>query len=755
MANNVTIGNSWIEQSLGGSITFDGTNLTTKSQVTLNASNAQVINGTLIIKDQIINNGSNQNLVMEGSGKLELNNSGTASTYQGLLVVSGLAQVDTAGSLGNGTNATTNGQNYKALVSYGGTIAAGANGATFFTGLQSALFNVGGGKWSTGTYAITNTGTANAQNTDPYDWSAAGANMISASFGAVGGSLGTTGLSSGTGFAPVIYSGTLTPNGSTYRLGGGGGVLQMNQALVNTDSLIVGGAGTGGTVILANATPFTGATYVNRGNLQLNTAPGASSAGITIAPGGGIAGTFSSLSTNLLPLIAANSSGVLALSGNSDASENFNFSSIPGIGLGAEPMTGGVSYTGTLTPTAGVYNVGGGGGTLTMANVLADVGGPTSLTAFGGGSGGTLKLNNGNTFSGGVTLLPGVIITPYFAGAQQAAIVASGNTPAAGILQLTGSSAAGNTSGPVGTGTLSLAGGILDNGTASTVTLLNSVNLLGSTSLTSSGGGSLAFNSTGATTFNIANGAMLTVGPTTTIGDVITGSSGLTKAGTGTLVLAGANTYSGATNILNGTIQMASTGTLPSGTTVNIGLGGYVYTGNLNKTPGTLDLNGTNQSINVLQGTGIVTNNNNTASDPSILTIGLAGGSGQFYGTIQDGSTNKVSIVKNGAGLLILGSASTYSGGTTVTGGTLRLAQAGTGVLQMPGAGTQLFVSGSGADGCNCDPQWSCRHRPLDTQWRLDSARQRLCHESGECSVGQRQCDVLQPECDDDLRQPE
>lgn len=141
---------------------------------------------------------------------------------------------------------------------------------------------------------------------------------------------------------------------------------------------------------------------------------------------------------------------------------------------------------------------------------------------------------------------------------------------------------------------------------------------------------------------------------------------------------------------------MASTGTLPSGTTVNIGLGGYVYTGNLNKTPGTLDLNGTNQSINVLQGTGIVTNNNNTASDPSILTIGLAGGSGQFYGTIQDGSTNKVSIVKNGAGLLILGSASTYSGGTTVTGGTLRLAQAGTGVLQMPGAGTQLFVSGSG-----------------------------------------------------------
>ncbi len=407
IANNVTIGNNWIEQSLGGSITIDGTGLTTKTTVTVNGAGNNVINGTLTIKSQVTNG---QNLVMAGSGKLELNNSsGSNSTYNGLLVDSGLVQVDSAGSLGNGTNALATGNNYKTLVSYGGTLTAGPT----FTGLQASLFNVGGGRWSSGTYAITNTGTANAQNTDNYDWSAAGANMLAASFGAVGGTVAS----------PVIYSGSvvpgvvqgLTPNGTVYRLGGGGGVLQMNQALVNTDSLIVGGGGTGGTVIL-NGGAFTGTTYVNCGNLQLNTAPGAGAGSITVAPGGGISGggTFGPLTTNLLPLITASSSGVVALSGNS--AENLDFTAIPNMGLGAEQSVS-VSYTGTLTPVAGTLRLGGGGGTLTMGNTLADVGGATSVVAFGGGSGGTLILQNNNTFSGGLTLLPGVIITPYFAGA--------------------------------------------------------------------------------------------------------------------------------------------------------------------------------------------------------------------------------------------------------------------------------------------------------------------------------------------------
>ena len=56
-----------------------------------------------------------------------------------------------------------------------------------------------------------------------------------------------------------------------------------------------------------------------------------------------------------------------------------------------------------------------------------------------------------------------------------------------------------------------------------------------------------------------------------TIGSVIAGSAGFTIAGTGLLTLAGNNTYTGPTNINNGTLALS--GTIAGGSTVYVGNG--------------------------------------------------------------------------------------------------------------------------------------------------------------------------------------
>ena len=56
-----------------------------------------------------------------------------------------------------------------------------------------------------------------------------------------------------------------------------------------------------------------------------------------------------------------------------------------------------------------------------------------------------------------------------------------------------------------------------------------------------------------------------------TIGSVIAGSAGFTMAGAGLLTLAGNNTYTGPTNINNGTLALS--GTIAGGSTVYVGNG--------------------------------------------------------------------------------------------------------------------------------------------------------------------------------------
>ena len=68
--------------------------------------------------------------------------------------------------------------------------------------------------------------------------------------------------------ASASYSGTLTPAGTTYRLGGGGGTLTMNSPLTG-GNLVVNGSGSAGNVVLNGANNNYGDTSVVKGTLSV------------------------------------------------------------------------------------------------------------------------------------------------------------------------------------------------------------------------------------------------------------------------------------------------------------------------------------------------------------------------------------------------------------------------------------------------------------------------------------------------------
>jgi autotransporter-associated beta strand protein len=86
-----------------------------------------------------------------------------------------------------------------------------------------------------------------------------------------------------------------------------------------------------------------------------------------------------------------------------------------------------------------------------------------------------------------------------------------------------------------------------------------------------------------------------------------------------------------------------------------------------------LDLSGADQSLAGLSGPGRVTNSSSTNVT---LTVGAGGPDAVFEGVAEGGIT----LVKAGAGSLVVSGSNTYSGATLVSGGTLCLPQAGAAV---------------------------------------------------------------------------
>lgn len=174
---------------------------------------------------------------------------------------------------------------------------------------------------------------------------------------------------------------------------------------------------------------------------------------------------------------------------------------------------------------------------------------------------------------------------------------------------------------------------------------------------------------------------------------------GIVYAGTGSLTLAGANTYNGATTISNGTIRLGNNDVIPDGAAK----GNMAITSAAGATA-TLDLNGKTETVNGLTansaGTAVI---DNTSASAASLTFGandqavsFGGGIGTY--TITDSGAGALSITKTGtaAATISTGVTLTYQGATKVNGGSMTIASPlnGTTSLQVLNSGSTLALTG-------------------------------------------------------------
>ncbi len=174
--------------------------------------------------------------------------------------------------------------------------------------------------------------------------------------------------------------------------------------------------------------------------------------------------------------------------------------------------------------------------------------------------------------------------------------------------------------------------------------------------------GSLA-SASSTSTVSFGNTNTLTLGgdnTSTSFAGVLSGASGgiLTKDGTGTFTLSGLNTYSGQTTINDGTLAIASGGTIQNSSDVSLASATAVF-----------DVSSVTASTTIQSLSGANTN--------SIVSLGsktlIAGNSNSTSYAGQITGAGGV-LTKQGTGTLTLTSTtSTYSGGTTLSQGTINI----------------------------------------------------------------------------------
>ncbi|PZV75593.1 fibronectin-binding autotransporter adhesin ShdA [Salmonella enterica] len=178
---------------------------------------------------------------------------------------------------------------------------------------------------------------------------------------------------------------------------------------------------------------------------------------------------------------------------------------------------------------------------------------------------------------------------------------------------------------------------------------------------------------------DIDNSGVLKVGEGE-LENILSGSGSLVKTGTGELTLSGDNSYRGGTTITGGTLTADHADSLGSGDIDNsgvlqVGEGELKNTlfgsGSLVKTgTGELTLNGDND----YSGGTTITGGTLIAASVNALGSGDIDNSGVLQvgeGELKNTLFGSGSLVKTGTGELTLSGDNTYSGGTTISGGTL------------------------------------------------------------------------------------
>ena len=518
--------------------------------------------------------------------------------------------------------------------------------------------------------------------------------------------------------------------------------LTGSTATINFAPAIVNGAGTVGvakngpfTVTLTGSNTYTGATSVTGGTLQV-----------------GNGGTTGSIASTSSVSISSGATLAFARTDNYGGSFTKNISGAGNLAVnsGSLTLTGSNTYTGATTVAPGLTLQIGDGVTGAMA----------STVTLNNGSTLGINLPNGGVYSSGINIGPGTVnltssgtnfITGQINGYTYCILNQNGTGTSvlsytnpfygaanvnAGTLQLNAQYAAYNATVNVG------ASGLLTFGT-------NAVNV----GALSGSGGVVLSNGTNAVTLNAGANNQSTV-----FAGNLSGPGSLTMAGTNSVfTLTGSNTYTGATTVSTGTLQIGNggtTGSIASSGSISIASGATLafnrsddygtvlsqpvtgsgrlllasgsltvsstsaFTGDVVLASGATLLTGTNAplsganldgeggTLNIgplvsasfggLKGSG---NLNIASTSGSAITLNV-GGNGQT-GTLNGSlSGSNLSLIKSGAGSLILGASNSIAGGVTVNGGAFQANDPnalGTGTLTInSGASGSLTFNTSG-----------------------------------------------------------
>ena len=494
----------------------------------------------------------------------------------------------------------------------------------------------------------------------------------------VGGALSLT--KSGAGVLILTgantYTGTTTISAGTLQIGNGGatgklgsvsgavvdnGVLDFDVAGAVSIARAIGGSGavtqSAGTLSLLSDNTYTGGTTVAKGTLIAAATGAVGSGAITVAAG-----------------------GTLELDGKAETVSGLS---------GAGTIEDGAAAAATLSVSLAAA------ATSEFDGVLEDGGaGELSLTL----NGGTQVLTGNNTYSGGTTVSAGTLqagsTTAFGSGAMTveagATLDLEGNNitvaalSGAGTIDDTGGAATLTDTDPVGTvfsGTLQNSSGPLSFTLAGAgVVYFTGANTYdGSTTLDAGtlvlGGGGPGGSIASASDVVINSGGDLDFfrSDNFTFANAISGDGLLRKFLADTVTLSDDNVnfsgqiYDGGGALVAGAIDAFGTGG------INVGTGAI------------LDLGGFNQSMANLIGSGTI---DNSAANAATFTETNAATS-EFDGTFEDAG-GALSLVKAGAGALILTGNETYSGATTVAAGALQIGNGGaTGSLGSGGVDVQ------------------------------------------------------------------
>jgi fibronectin-binding autotransporter adhesin len=431
------------------------------------------------------------------------------------------------------------------------------------------------------------------------------------------------------------------------------GALQITQSTAGTLGQPITGIGTltlggSGTLTLSGANSYSGLTTVDGGTLALAGGQAIADANTILVNSGGT-----------LSLLASEQIGALAGSGNVDLGGNRltlgtgNLSStfsgviagsgdIDKVGTGSLILGGSNLFTGTLSVAGGTLIYG-------ADDVLADT---ATLNVL---SGATLDLaghsdtigtfNLYGTLTGGGVL----IASSYnlFAGSIVDRALGTGPLNVFGDSLLSAATSA--TPVNIYSGTLTVAGtDLLGNSAMLQIAAPGQLSLQGNQII-----GGLADLDGGAGSVDLA-GNDLTVGAgdgDSSFSGTIAGSdpgSSLTKAGSGTFILTGVNSFSGPAVVDGGTLALGGGQAVADSTSVTVNAGG------------TLALL-TSERVASIAGDGTIDLGSNT------LFLGTGNSSSTFSG-IASGTGG---MTQTGSGTLTLSGANSYSGTTWINGGTL------------------------------------------------------------------------------------